>query len=519
MQNKEINSLAKCFSSLNWIITNSDEEFISDLRQECENLVLRSNAKFSYSMKTIDIWDCFSGLHSSIDELALHNSFKKENYQIDLVSEAFKKFYNNNKPYSNLIIKDAHKIVNNKDWRMFINAIPKLLEDGKKVFFLSPHNLVFSEYSKDLFIYNYKLPDEKKRKYYISKVSRDLKDHFPSNFDFDVDEFTKLSAGLTMKEIGMGLKKCLVTENNLEINTSEFKKFKEDIVSKNSKINFLNNDISFNDIGGLDNLKNYIKRRFSKPEIQKSGIILLGLPGNGKTMFANALGNYLKIPSLYFDISLIFNKAIGESEKAMKSSLDTIESIGKCVLILDEIEKIIGGVASSNRTDGGTANRVFENLLNFLNKEDRECYVVATSNNIDELPAEFLRAGRFDTIFFVDFPNKFEVKQIFAKYCEKYKIDNWYTHYEFLNKNKLLENITGSEIKQLVLEFLYTQDENNKNGDWIEANKFVSRISKNSEKIKQIKKSNKNYINASLNEEEMQTLSISEDGDLIVNNL
>jgi len=126
----------------------------------------------------------------------------------------------------------------------------------------------------------------------------------------------------------------------------------------------------------------------------------------GKSMIADAVGNLYRMPLLRLDIGALFASHIGQSEENTRQAIQMAESLAPVVLWIDEIEKGIGGVQSSNHTDGGVANRVFGTLLTWMQEKEDPVFVIATANNISGIPPEFQRAGRFDEIFFIDLPNR-----------------------------------------------------------------------------------------------------------------
>jgi len=138
----------------------------------------------------------------------------------------------------------------------------------------------------------------------------------------------------------------------------------------------------------------------------------------GKSMISDAVGVHFEMPLLRLDIGALFSAHIGESEENTRLAIQTAEAIAPCVLWVDEIEKGIGGVASSNVTDGGVTNRVFGTLLTWMQEKEEPVFVIATANNLDGIPPEFQRAGRFDEIFFLDLPDRdqrVEVAEVLLK--------------------------------------------------------------------------------------------------------
>lgn len=178
----------------------------------------------------------------------------------------------------------------------------------------------------------------------------------------------------------------------------------------------------FDDIGGLERLKRFSLATATDPRAR--GVMLLGVPGVGKSMFAKALGRELGLPTVLLDMGAVFGSLVGESERKIREALRVVDAMGRCVLFIDEIEKGLAGLEGSGRTDSGVAARVFGTFLTWLaDRRDGGAYVVATCNAIEKLPPEFVRAERWDAVFFVDLPNSSERQAILEKYCSLYDVE------------------------------------------------------------------------------------------------
>lgn len=172
-------------------------------------------------------------------------------------------------------------------------------------------------------------------------------------------------------------------------------------------------------VGGLENLKRWLMARSSafSPEARKyglpapKGILIVGIPGTGKSLSAKAIATSWQCPLLKMDLGSQKSKFVGESEGKIRKAFKVAEAVGRCVLWLDEIEKSLQG-ATSGSSDGGTSADQLGALLNWMQERTSETFVIATANDISALPPELLRAGRFDAIFFVDLPNTTERVQI-----------------------------------------------------------------------------------------------------------
>jgi ATP-dependent 26S proteasome regulatory subunit len=181
------------------------------------------------------------------------------------------------------------------------------------------------------------------------------------------------------------------------------------------------------EIGGMGEFKRWIgirKRAFS-PEALKfgvkapKGVLMLGVPGTGKSASVAAVASLLEVPCLRLDMGQLFAGLVGASEENTRKTLALAEKLSPCVLWLDEIEKGLSGAASSGSSDGGTMSRVMGTILSWMNDKRDPVFVMATANDISKLPPELLRKGRFDEIFFVDLPNADERKEILGIHIRK----------------------------------------------------------------------------------------------------
>jgi AAA+ superfamily predicted ATPase len=216
---------------------------------------------------------------------------------------------------------------------------------------------------------------------------------------------------------------------------------------------------SLKDVGGLGSLKQWLKRRgqaFS-PEAKKyglstpKGVLLVGLPGTGKSMFAKAIAKAWRLPLLTMDISALFGSLVGESEGNMRRALRTAEAMAPCVLHVDEIEKGFGDAGS---LDGGTSLRVFGKFLNWMQeKGEKQVFVVATANDVSRLPPEMLRKGRFDEIFFTDLPDVEEREEILRIHLKKRKRNPDNFDMDLISTS--LNGFSGAEIEEAVKEGLF----------------------------------------------------------------
>jgi len=184
----------------------------------------------------------------------------------------------------------------------------------------------------------------------------------------------------------------------------------------------------FDDLGGLDSLKSFclraIRRQGSKDPLRRPrGVMLLGVPGTGKSAVAKALGNETGRPTLCLDIGSLMGSLVGQTEGNIRQALRIVDAMEPCVAFLDEIDKGLSGVASSGQTDSGVTARLFGTFLSWLNDHESDVFVVCTCNDVSKLPPEFSRAERFDGIFFLDLPSKEQREKIWNIHLSTFGLD------------------------------------------------------------------------------------------------
>lgn len=290
---------------------------------------------------------------------------------------------------------------------------------------------------------------------YILKFSKDNNIKVDEK---DIGEVAISLKGLTKLEIDHVLNMIIESKNNISISGRDIIiKEKGQIIKKSSILEIIDFKEKIEDIGGLEGLKEWLKSKaqvFRRLDEAKKfgvdtpkGVLLVGMPGCGKSLAAKASARLFNVPLLRLDIGRLLGKYVGESEHNMRVALKTAESISPCILWIDEIEKAFAGI----NQDGGASDitkRLFGQFLTWLQEKENTVFVVATANDITAFPPEFLRKGRFDEVFFIDFPNEEERERIFEIHLEKrgkFKDD--------VDVNKLAkqtEGYCGADIEEVV---------------------------------------------------------------------
>jgi SpoVK/Ycf46/Vps4 family AAA+-type ATPase len=265
-------------------------------------------------------------------------------------------------------------------------------------------------------------------------------------------------SGLTFNDARRLIRNVIVDDGAItEDDLPAVMRAKYQLLNRDDALSFEFETTRFSEVGGMHRLKRWLQQRekvfhglIDQPGIDvPKGVLLLGVQGCGKSLAAKAIAGIWKVPLLRFDFGALYNKYIGESEKNLRESLKTAEVMAPCVMWIDEIEK---GIAGGN--DDGTSKRILGSLLTWLAENRTNVFIVATANNIDDLPPELIRKGRLDEIFFVDLPQRDVRKQIFSIHFDKRQIDQSAIDLDRLANDS--EGFSGAEIEQAVVSAIYS---------------------------------------------------------------
>lgn len=270
-----------------------------------------------------------------------------------------------------------------------------------------------------------------------------------------------LSAGLgfTGDEFENALTRTLIDAENLDIPT--IIREKEGIIKKSGILTFYPSLADMQDVGGHGNLKRWVEKRklaFSPKAAEfglklPRGVFLTGVPGTGKTLMAKVIAKYLQFPLLKLDASKIFASRVGESEHNIAYAFDLAEAVAPSVLLIDEVEKVFAGSQSSGELDSGVTSRVIGEALTWLQEHEAPVFSVVTCNNPLSLPPEFMRAGRFDEVFFADLPDEPERIDIFGIHIRKAKRNP--EKFDLKAFARKADNFSGAEIEAVIQSAMY----------------------------------------------------------------
>ena len=277
------------------------------------------------------------------------------------------------------------------------------------------------------------------------------------------EQLVKACQGLSRARIGRVLAKALAAKQ--QINESDIDgvlEEKQQAIRQTGILEFFNSRESLKSVGGLENLKQWVKmrqdafteeaRRYGIPN--PKGVLLVGIQGTGKSLSAKTIACEWRLPLLRLDTGRLFGGIVGESESRVRQMIQLAEAIAPCVLWIDEIDKAFGNIISGGDGDSGTSRRVFGSLITWMQEKTSPVFIVATANNVRILPAELLRKGRFDEILFLNLPSESERQDIFKVHLQRLRPTRL-REFDLGVLAKCAENFSGAEIEQVVIDGLY----------------------------------------------------------------
>ena len=343
----------------------------------------------------------------------------------------------------------------------------KLGSVRKTIFFIAPELVIPESLQKEITIYDFPLPNLSEIRAKFESMLNQNQSVKAELTEEETEKLCKAALGLTLQEAESAFALAMVNDGSISIkDLPVILEEKVQVIKKTGILEFIKSEYSIKDIGGLDNLKSWLlKRNNSWSEQAKKycipapkGVLVTGVPGCGKSLTAKAMSTIWQLPLLKLDFGKVFSGLVGSSEENMRRALATAEAVSPSILWIDEIEKGLSGIGSSG--DSGVSTRIFGQFLTWMQEKEAPVFVIATANNISNLPPELLRKGRFDEIFFVDLPTLSERKEIFKLHLEK-RLKDKNVASEIIKVKGLCEELAkrtegfiGSEIEQVVVSSL-----------------------------------------------------------------
>ena len=352
----------------------------------------------------------------------------------------------------------------NSDARQILDLVTLANERGGQVIVLT-NNAVWNQLQRQGMTLKLDLPNEEEMYSIISEYISDYRNEIKIEWDDgDIKNAASILAGVSKIEAENVMAALIANKCIKKSDMDEVISAKDRLFSDISGLEKIEIDDSVCDVGGLAGLRQWLdeKKELLNPEKRQllrakglrppRGILLVGVPGCGKSLSAKSISALWKLPLYRLDFATVQGSYVGQSEQQLKDALTTAENVSPCILWIDEIEKGLSGAGSSN--DGGVSTRMVGQFLFWLQECKKQVFVVATANDVSLLPSELLRRGRFDELFFIDLPTAEERREIMALYMRKYLNLNFSG--DVADKIvTLTDGFTGADLESTVRDLAY----------------------------------------------------------------
>ena len=424
--------------------------YINTVEEDRVEYVIRKNIKTNLN-RSIYSWDFVDGYTNNPN----NEGFAKRNplQALELVERL------NAETPALFLLKDFNRFLTDLSISRKLRNISRILKLQPKTIVIIGSDLTIPKELQDLItVLQFQLPLEEEINQELNRLVNSL------NIEVEPQLFETLiraCQGLSLERIRRVLSKIIasyktIDNNSVAILLSE----KKQIISQTEILEYSSVEEKIDNLGGLDTLKDWLKKRKTAFGIKAAnyglptprGLLLIGIQGTGKSLTAKAIANDWQLPLLKLDVGKLFAGIVGESESRLRQMISVAETIAPCILWIDEIDKAFSNTDSKG--DSGTSNRVLATFTSWLSEKTRPVFVIATANNIDLLPIEIIRKGRFDEIFFLDLPKKNEREEIFKIHLREFRPNNWES-FNYSALAKASEDFSGAEIRQSIIEGMY----------------------------------------------------------------
>jgi hypothetical protein len=340
-------------------------------------------------------------------------------------------------------LKDLHRFLRNRYATLFM---------------IAPYLVVPEELRRDMLVYELPMPDAGEVERTLmgvisaSPIASKLGESLTPELR---DRMVKAALGLSLDQVARAFRSALIGRTLIDPSLIDsVLEEKGQLIRKSGILELVTNRPSLDEIGGLENLKEWLRKRTGVLSEEgrtrgipiPKGVLITGVSGCGKSLCAKVFASFWGIPLLHLDMARLYDGTRGEPEEALQVALQTAETVAPSVLWIDEIEAGIS--IQSQKAGGGTQSRVFASFLTWMQEKTAFVFIAATANVIELLPPEVLRKGRFDQIFFVTLPNVKERKSILSIHLTKKGADLSNINLDMLVK--VTEGFNGAEIEQAV---------------------------------------------------------------------
>ena len=424
--------------------------YINTIEEDRVEYIIRKNVKTNLN-RSIYSWDFVDGYTNNPN----NEGFAKRNplQALELVERL------NSETPALFLLKDFNRFLSDLSISRKLRNISRILKLQPKTIIIIGSDLTIPKELQELItVLQFQLPLEEEINQELTRLVNSL------NIEVDPELFenlTRACQGLSLERIRRVLSKIIATYKTIDSNSiALLLSEKKQIIKQTEILEYCSVNEKITNLGGLNNLKDWLNKRKTAFSLQASnyglptprGLLLIGIQGTGKSLTAKAIANDWQLPLLKLDVGKLFGGIVGESESRLRQMIDVAETISPCILWIDEIDKAFTNTDSKG--DSGTSNRVLATFINWLSEKTKPVFVISTANNIDLLPLEIIRKGRFDEIFFLDLPKLDEREDIFKIHLQEFRPETWQS-FDSTKLAQLSESFSGAEIRQSIIEGMY----------------------------------------------------------------
>ena len=399
--------VAACFTGL-WVESYEHEDALREIAQMCRDQDWR-----------LATWDIDAGLQIPGDEQPADAGSNDPLAAIRSINALA-----GPETSALLVLQNFHRFMQSAE---VVQALARQITAGKQnrtfVVVLSPVVQIPAELEKQFVVLEHDLPGRGQ----LEEIARGIATEEGELPEGDALATVLDSAvGLTRFEAEGAFSLSLVRHGRIE--AASIWELKSQMLKKSGLLSLYHGSETFADLGGLEALKSFCLRAMRRqghddPLKRPRGVMLLGVPGTGKSAFAKALGAETGRPTLILDVGALMGSLVGQTEQNIRRALQIADVMAPCVMMVDEVEKALSGVANSGQTDSGVSARLFGTFLTWLNDHQTDVFTICTCNDITKLPPEFSRSERFDGIYFLDLPDVQQKRAIWRIYVDLFGLD------------------------------------------------------------------------------------------------
>lgn len=365
------------------------------------------------------------------------------------------------------VLRDLHPILKNASSEKSAPVVRELknlmreLKLSRKTIVLLSHTLELpTELAEEVTVIDFPLPIAPEIDYLISQLVTPEKLKVKG---LAREQLVKACQGLSRVRIQQVLAKALAAKQQVnETDIEGVLEAKKQAIRQTGILEFFTVRESLKSVGGLENLKQWVRmrqdvfteeaRRYGIPN--PKGVLLVGIQGTGKSLSAKTIAHEWRLPLLRLDAGRLFGGIVGESESRVRQMIQIVEAIAPCVLWIDEVDKAFGNITSGRDGDSGTSRRVFGSLITWMQEKTSPVFIVATANNVQILPAELMRKGRFDEVFFLNLPTDQERQEIFKVHLQRLRPTRL-REFDLQKLAWVTREFSGAEIEQVIIDGMH----------------------------------------------------------------